>query len=264
MTKRIKLPAKPPQSSAYLSDSNDPAQIAKEMAEEVDGWADMLESVKAEIVALNIAANAMPNGPKMVVTDNTVQQNTVNPQLHTLRLIRALGSSSSGFVTYMLDRLATTLKSSGGLTQESLNGALAFVNSFQPKSEVEAMLAVQMFVANDAALRALRTANAADWVDTTAQFTNLSVKLMRTFAMQAEAMAKLQRGGVQTVKHIHVDNRGGQAVIADQFQQGGQNGKLQNQPYEPSAALPCQNSAGVAVPVSSYAGQEAMPDSRRG
>jgi len=264
MTKGKSLPAKPPQSTAYLSDSNDPAQIAKEMAEEVDGWAAMPESIKAEIIALNIEVNAMPNGPKMVVTDNAVQQNAVNPQLHTLRLIRALGSSSGGFVTYMLDRLATTLKSSGGLTQETLNGALAFVNSFQPKSEVEAMLAVQMFVANDAALRALRTANAADWVDTTAQFTNLSVKLMRTFAMQAEAMAKLQRGGVQTVKHIHVDNRGGQAVIADHFHQGGANGKIQNQPYEPSAALPCENTAGVVVPMSCYTGQEALPDSRRG
>ena len=126
------------------------------------------------------------------------------------------------------------------------------------------MLGVQMFLTNDAAMRSLRTANAADWVDTTAQFTNLSVKLMRTFALQAEAMAKLQRGGVQTVKHIHVDNRGGQAVIADQFHQGGANGKIQNQPYEPSAALPCENTAGVVVPMSCYTGQEALPDSRRG
>lgn len=266
MTKRkapAKLPAKPPQSTAYYSESNDPAEIAKAMAENVDGWADMPDYVKAEIIALNIATNAMPNGPRMSVTENMVYQNDTNPQLHTMRLVKALGSSSGAFVTYILDRLATTLKASGGLNESSLNGALAFVNSFNPSNEAEAMLAVQMFVTNDAALRSLRTANAADWVDTNAQFTNLSVKLMRTFATQAEAMAKLQRGGVQTVKHIHVDNRGGQAVIAEQFHQGGANGKIQNQPYEPSAALPSQDAAGIVVPMSSYTGQEALPDSRR-
>ena len=259
-----KLPANPPQSTAYYSESNDPAEIAKAMAENVDGWTDMPESIKAEIVALNIATNALPNGPKMSVTENMVYQNTKNPQLHTMRLIKALGSSSGAFVTYMLDRLATTLKASGGLTEESLNGALAFVNSLNPANEAEAMLAVQMFVTNDAALRALRTSNGAEWVDTTHQFGNLSVKLMRTFTMQAEALAKLQRGGVQTVKHIHIDNRGGQAVVADTVHSGGQNARIESQPYEPSAALPCQNTAGVVVPMSSYAGPEALPDSRRG
>ena len=266
MTKRktpAKLPAKAPQSTAYYSESNDPAEIVKAMAENVDGWADMPESIKAEIVALNIATNAMPNGPRMAVTENMVQQNAKNPQLHTMRLVKALGSSSGPFVTYMLDRLATTLRAAGGLTDESLNGALAFVNSLNPANEAEAMLAVQMFVTNDAALRTMRQMNAAEWADTQHRCGNLSIKLLRTFTMQAEALAKLQRGGVQTVKHIHIDNRGGQAVVADTVHSGGQNARIESQPYEPSAALPCQNAAGVVVPMSSYTGPEALPDSRR-
>lgn len=258
------LAAKAPQSTAFYSASNDPGVVAKELSENVDSWADMSDAVKSEIVALNVATNAMPKGPLMSVSDDMVYQNERNPQLHTMRLVKALGSSSGPFLTYMLDRLATTLRASGGLSDASLNGALAFVNSLNPKNEAEAMLAVQMFLTNDAAMRAMRTLNGAQYTDTSQQFGNLCVKLMRTFTMQAEALAKLQRGGVQTVKHIHIDNRGGQAVVADTVHSGGQNAKIESQPYEPSAALPCQNAAGVVVPMSSYAGQEALSDPRRG
>ena len=254
MTKRktpAKLPATPPQSVAYYSESNEPAEIAKAMAENVDGWADMPDSIKNEIIALNIATNAMPNGPKMAVSESMVQQNASNPQLHTMRLVKALGSSSGAFVTYMLNRIATTLKAAGGLTDESLNGALAFVNSTNPANEAEAMLAVQMFLTNDAALRSMQTLNGAQYADTAHQFGNLTVKLMRTFTMQAEALAKLQRGGVQTVKHIHVDNRGGQAVITDHVHTGGQNAKIEYQSDEPCASLPCQDASGVVVPIAS-------------
>ena len=251
MTKIKKLPAKPPQSTAHYSASNDPAEIVKELADNVDGWTDMSEAVKSEIVALNIASNGMPKHPKMAVDGNVIHPNAVNPQLHTMRLVQAFGSSSGPFVTYMLDRLATTLKPSGGLTDESLNGALAFVNSLNPANEAEAMLAVQMFLTNDAALRAMRTLNGAEWAGTANQFGNLTVKLMRTFTMQAEALAKLQRGGVQTVKHIHVHNRGGQAVITDHVHTGGQNAKIEYQSDEPCAALPCQDASGVVVPIAS-------------
>lgn len=36
---------------------------------------------------------------------------------------------------------------------------------------------------------------------------------MRSFALHAEALAKLRRGGEQVFRHVHV-NEGGQAVIA--------------------------------------------------
>ena len=265
MTKRkTKLPAKPPQSVVTIVDSRDHIKIAKGMASNVDGWADMSEAVQQEIIALNVLAMSMKNGPVMTVEGQTVGMNAKNPQLHTMRLMRTFASSSGDFINYLIGKLATALKASNGLTAESLNGALAFVDGVNPKTEVEAMLAVQMFATNDAALRAMRTLNGAEWADTAHQFGNLTVKLMRTFTMQAEALAKLQRGGVQTVKHIHIDNRGGQAVVADTVHSGGQNARIENQPYEPSAALPCQNAAGVVVPMSGYTGSEALPDSRRG
>src|SRR3546814_4294864 len=61
---------------------------------------------------------------------------------------------------------------------------------------------------------------------------NLSVKLMRTFTAQIEALTKLRRGGEQVVRHIHVDNRGGQAVITETVQTGGsRNGKVADQSH---------------------------------
>ena len=263
LTKKTNKPAKVPQNEVNLVDSTDPTEITNSMARYVDGWEHMSEGVKQEIIALNILAKGMHNSPTMRISGDKIDMNEKNPQLHTMRLMRAFCSTSPDFINYMVGKLASLLRGSGGLTAEALNGALAFIDSVNPKSETEAMLAMQMFAVNDAAIRALRTSSASEWADTVYQFGNLSVKMMRTFALQAEAMAKLQRGGVQTVRHIHVDNRGGQAVIANQVHQGGQNGKFENQPYEPSAALPCQNSAGVVVPVSCYKGQETVPDTRR-
>lgn len=244
--------------------STDVSKIAKGMSESVTGWSDMSDAVQQEIIDLNLLALAMRQSPVMNLDGLEISYNLKNPQLHTMRLVRTFASASNAFINYMVGRLATVLRGSGNLTAESLNAGLAFIDGTNPQSEAEAMLAMQMFLTNDAAIRAMRQMNSAEWADTIHQFGNLSVKLMRTFTLQAEALAKLQRGGVQTVKHIHIDNRGGQAVVADTVHSGGQNARIESQPYEPSAALPCQNSAGVVVPMSSHAGQEALPDSRRG
>ena len=197
----------------------------------------MTESVKQEIFGLHIMALEMHNPPTMTVEDNAIGQNVKNPQLHTMRLMRTFSSSYGNFINYMVGRLATVLKGSGGLTVEALNGALAFVANVNPKNEAEAMLAVQIFLTNDEATRAMRQMNSSEWADSIHQFGNLSVKLMRTFTMQVEAMAKLQRGGVQTVKHVHVDNRGGQAVIAENVNTGGpKSEKIYEQSYTAGAA----------------------------
>ena len=115
----------------------------------------MTESVKQEIFGLHIMALEMHNPPTMTVEDNAIGQNVKNPQLHTMRLMRTFSSSYGNFINYMVGPLATVLKGSGGLTFEALNGALAFVANVNPKNEAEAMLAVQIFLTNDAATRAM-------------------------------------------------------------------------------------------------------------
>ena len=51
---------------------------------------------------------------------------------------------------------------------------------------------------------------------------------------QMETLARMRRGGEQVVRHVHVDNRGGQAVIAENVHTGGREmEKLTINPMQP-------------------------------
>ena len=102
----------------------------------------------------------------------------------------------------------------------------------------------------------------------------MAVKLMRTYTAQIEALAKLQRGGEQVVKVVHV-HPGGQAVVGNvrhghhpvvEASLGGgvrdenwrstpctptrRSRATRSLPLEASAPLPCQDTAREPVPVS--------------
>lgn len=257
------------QSGVVVVDSGDSEIIRKQMEATVDGWADMPAKVQDEIVALNVEIHAMHRSPVMALDgENKVGLNKSNPQLHTMRLMATLASGSAEFVNYVVTQLAQTLNKAGALSVENINAGLSFIAGIGPKNEAEAILAMQMFVTNDAALRAMKVMHATDYTDTKLAFGNMSAKLMRTFTMQAEAMAKLQRGGVQRVEHYYIDNRGGQAVIADTVNTGGQNGKIGQQceaagNFGTGSPMWSENTAGNVLPIASRAGQETMPDARR-
>lgn len=269
MPKKAKPLAK--QSTVLIVDSVEPDKIRDEMAKGVDGWADMSADVQEQIIALNAEVAVLRRAPKLSVKtigeNAEIGMNENNPQLHTLRLIRTFASSSGAFLNYVLSSLGQYLKTKGGLTVDNLNAALAFIDGIGPRNEAETLLALQMFMTNDAAMRGLRVMNGSDWVDTVDKFGNLSVKLLRTSTMQAEALAKLQRGGVQRVEHYYIDNRGGQAVIADNVTTGGQTSKIEGQSYATScsgdgSALPCENPQGRVVPIASRQGARTMQDAR--
>jgi hypothetical protein len=105
-----------------------------------------------------------------------------------------------------------------------------------------------------------------------AMFTSMATRASVNAGQHPQAaeifMAKITRGGEQTIKHVHVDNRGGQAVIADTVQTGGKNAFGPDQPCEPglaatcSASLPGPNPLGNGVPVPGHAERE-MQDSWR-
>ena len=85
-----------------------------------------------------------------------------------------------------------------------------------PQNATEAMLAVQMIAANDAALRFLRRATAdGQTVEGSDGNVLRATRLMRLFTEQLAAMAKLKgKTGQQkvVVEHVHVHS-GGQAVV---------------------------------------------------
>jgi len=76
------------------------------------------------------------------------------------------------------------------------------------------MLAVQMIGCHNLAMTMLRRAGKTDRADFLATYGNLAAKLLRTFAMQTEALARL-RGQIrqQTVRVEHVTVERGQALV---------------------------------------------------
>lgn len=78
-----------------------------------------------------------------------------------------------------------------------------------------------MYCTHDAAIRSLSQLGSAEWIPTAQTFGNLAAKLLGTSQRQMETLVRMRRGGEQVVRHIHVDIRGGQAVIAENINQGG-------------------------------------------
>jgi hypothetical protein len=73
--------------------------------------------------------------------------------------------------------------------------------------------------------------NLKDYFDASQRFMRMAMKAQAQCRTTIEALDRLARGGEQVIKHVHVDNRGGQAVIADTVQTGGQNAEIKEQPH---------------------------------
>lgn len=161
-------------------------------------------------------------------------------------------------------------------TQLTMAG-LATVEGLCPKDELEAMLAVQMVATHVLGMRMLeRAAAARNWGESELAC-NFANKLMRTFAAQTEALAKLRRGGEQTVRVEHVNVLpGGQAVVGNVTHQtimGGRESKSGDQAHATEDAravvfatvspMWSQNPEGATVPITSSERQGSVPNARR-
>lgn len=158
-----------------------------------------------------------------------------------LLLMRAFGTRSRSFMDMATADLLTLHHRDS--REPVYNSAVAILESAKPENELEAMLVLQMIAANQGAVRSARMLANAETQEAVMGLGNLTNKFMRTYTAQMEALAKIRRGGEQVVRHIHVDNRGGQAVIAETVQTGGANGKSREQCHEPCGAA----SIGTAV-----------------
>jgi hypothetical protein len=134
------------------------------------------------------------------------------------RLKKALGTSSSDFVTASLHQLQAAAQFPGsGISEVGINAALAFIEGFAPRNEVEASLAVQMACTHGATMSVLgRLGPAGGTEDHVCRFASAAARLLRAYTMQMEAYRRLRHGGDQYVRveHVHV-NEGAQAVIGN-------------------------------------------------
>jgi hypothetical protein len=134
------------------------------------------------------------------------------------RLNKALGTASSDFVNASLFQIQSACRSPlGGISELSMNAALAMIEAAAPKDEIEAALAVQMACTHTAAMAVLAKLDVAFATERrVAAFGSAAARLLRAYAMQVEVLRRLRNGGQQFVRveHVHVSD-GGQAVIGN-------------------------------------------------
>jgi hypothetical protein len=169
-----------------------------------------------------------------------------------VQLQNVFGTRGTDFALAQLNRLIAQCKDTDGkIDNVKLNSLLAMIEGASPANEVQAALAVQMVMIHAAAQTVLQRALRVDQIPQFESASNAAIKLLRTFAMQAETLAKLQRGGEQVVKVVHV-HPGAQAIVgnvlndcAGSSQGGGVNDENWNQPHA-KGELPAPPPSGLS------------------
>jgi hypothetical protein len=179
-------------------------------------------------------------------------------------LLDAFGTTSKDFLASELNRLSNSELAAGQLHtgQREMNAALAAIAGTRPENEMAAMLASQMAATHSLAMDMLARTRRAGTPEQLQARGALATKLLRTFTAQTEALAKIKRGGEQTVRveHVHV-YQGGQAIVgavSNRKVGGGGVDEKENQAYgtldprtltaAPGAALLGPNSVGDSLP----------------
>lgn len=256
-----------------VPDTEDAEEADRILAKNVPGWTNLDKREQAELASLAQAYRGQNAPVQVKMTRNTSGGWVIEPKgkselLGLLKLHQAFSANSIDPVNARANELLRYLSSVGADNEGRYNAALSFIESMEPRDQTEALLLVQMYVTHDSAIRALCQLGTAEWVPTAQTFGNLAAKLLRISSNQMETLAKLRRGGEQVIRHVHVDNRGGQAVFADNVQTGGQNDKIDGQSHATgatgeSAAMLGQDTEGNGVPITGGQGQEKVPDARR-
>lgn len=248
--------------------------IRTRCADSIPGWDKLGPEEQGDIVRGMKAFWKLPNPPKSQVTNEdgkiSISPADSNVTGYITGLVETFGARSQELMDARLNDIINYHKrcNAQGLTNQNFNASLAFVRGAEPKDTVQSALAVQMDATHDAAMRSLSMIGSSNFVDHIQMYGNLANKLLNTYARQAETLAKIQRGGEQVVRHVHVDNRGGQAVITDQLVTGGANAKAGEQTHGAGSAAECAamlgfDPQGNGMPVPGDAGEEAVPHPRR-
>lgn len=183
------------------------------------------------------------------------------------RLEDTFGTRGQAFAIAQLNSILGICRDGEGKYDVNrVNALIAAVEAAKPSNEIEASLAVQMAMTHELSMQALRRAGRVGEIPQYDSAGNMAVKLLRTYAMQIEALSKLQRGGQQVVKVVHV-HAGAQAVIGDVTtgtngpNGGGDSNENEHQPHakaelpapsaEPMPEMWSEDAAGNSVPIAS-------------
>ena len=104
-----------------------------------------------------------------------------------------------------------------GISETAVNSALSFIESAQPRDEMECALIIQMACTHSAAMAVAGRIGGAHGGDRhVAMMASAVARLMRTYAFQVETLRRLRSGGSQVIRIERVEVKdGGQAVIGN-------------------------------------------------
>jgi len=182
-------------------------------------------------------------------------------------IMDALATTSNAFVSRQLLNLANLgsgLGTSAGT--DDLGSALAIIGAVEPRNELEAALAVQMAMTHQLSATMLQRAHSAGTIKAMTEYGSLATKAARTFTAQMEALTKFRSGGKQIVehRHIYIDNRGGQTVVAENMTTGvpGHERHFADQSHALGPAMFGENSARDGMSGAPHQRPEAVPNAR--
>jgi hypothetical protein len=157
-----------------------------------------------------------------------------HPAVGACKLAEALGSGDVRLADHLLCEIAVTTANGAVFDEKKLEYALSIVEGIKPADAIETLLATQMAGVHMAAMKGLRYLRDATSLEVQESAANMTNKMMRTFALQVEALKKHRSSGEQIIKVQHVTVNGGQAVVSNGNVNGGRaTPEIERQPHEP-------------------------------
>jgi hypothetical protein len=170
----------------------------------------------------HIARRAAQTAPRVKVVAGkgvaapNIRTDHPNQAVGTALLMEGLGTGDHDFFNGLVVQLANAGSRGKEIDEVGLNFMLSVVKGVNPKDQVETMLASHMAAGHMAIMTYARRFACVENIpqqDSTGRVFN---QLMRTFAMQVEALKRYRTGGEQniTVQHISV-SQGAQAIVGN-------------------------------------------------
>jgi hypothetical protein len=119
-------------------------------------------------------------------------------------LMKAFGSADATFIDGIVAQLASAVPDGFGPDFRALNFAVSVINDIAPRSQLQTMLAAQMFAVHNAIMKYARHVEpAGGWVDEDLAARTLS-KLSHTFVSQLEALHRLRTAEEKVAQHVFI------------------------------------------------------------
>jgi hypothetical protein len=175
-------------------------------------------------------------------------------------LMEAFGTADEDFLNGLVGQLANAGTQKRQINERELNFMVSVVKDIKPRDQIEAMLAAQMAAVHVATMTFARRLAQVENVLRQDSAERAFNKLVRTFAIQMEALKRYRTGGEQkvTVQHVSV-SEGGQAIVGNVTQ-----GPRETEPVNAAGSPPALAEAQMpAMKIVSGPARTAVPSKRK-